>query len=139
MLKAKEGEDVYVTETIYNRETGLPVFRRITLNGLRESPPDGSPSEISYDDQGRPDRMEWHHVDEWHREDGPSVIHLNPENGVHIIERFHHHGEPRNRALGPSRISRDRDSGEIVSTLDESDLDLSNPAVTIKPAPKLGP
>jgi hypothetical protein len=135
VVRVAAEEDVYVTETTYNRETGLPVFRRTSLNGMRESPPDDSPSVVHYDSLGRPDRMEWYRQGQPHREAGPSVIYINPENGVHVIERFYHHGVARDRALGPSKITRDHDSGEIISLTDDSELDFSNPATKIKPPP----
>jgi hypothetical protein len=138
VINAKEGEDVYVTETIYNRETGLPVFQRTTLNGKRESPPDGSPAEIGYDEHGRVERLEWYHQGERHRDKdvGPAVIIINPENGIHVVERFQHHGKSPSPdpALGPDLIVRNRDTGEIVRQTHESEVDYSNPATRIGPA-----
>lgn len=117
----------------------MPVYQRTTLDGLRESPPDGSPSEVGYDEQGRPERLEWHHLDKRHRDRsvGPAVILLNPENGIHVVERFQHHGASPSSdpALGPDLIVRDRDTGEIIRQSHESEVDYSNPATRIKPAP----
>ncbi len=114
MVFAKEGEDVYVTETVYNRETKLPVFMRVSLNGKSQTPPDGSPAEIQYDELGRPEIMRWLEQGVPHRLDGPSRLSINPENGIHIVETYSINGVPRDRHIGPSMIVRDRESGEIT-------------------------
>ena len=113
MIYVGEGEDKYVTETVYDRETGIPRRQWTILNGKRESPPDDSPSHISYDKQGRIRQLHWHKQDKGHRENGPSSIVINPESGVHTCETFELHGVPRAPDIGPYRVYRDKKSGEI--------------------------
>lgn len=133
MVRVPEEEDVYVTETTFNRKTGLPVFRRTSLNGALESPPDDSPSLVHYDELGRPDRMEWHRAGQWHRDPGPSVVYINPDNGVHVVERFEHYGVARDLTYSPSRIVRDRDSGEISNQYNDTALKSSKLPPSQKP------
>jgi hypothetical protein len=113
VLEAKEGQDVYVTETIYDRETGFALYQHTKLNGLRESPPDGSPSLVHFDEFGRVSQKCWHKQDKPHRLDAPSTIAINPENGVHIVELFEQDGHPRDPKFGPSMIKYNRETGEV--------------------------
>ena len=129
MLYLEERQLVYVTETIYDRETGLPVFQRTLLNGEQHTPPDGSPSEIGFDHLGRPERLEWREHGRRHRLNGPASIRINPENGVHVVESFLIEGKPRDPRFGPSRIVRDRHTGQIR---EQTFVDCNNPD---QPAP----
>lgn len=133
MLYVEESEIVYVTEKIFNRETGLIAYQRTLLNGVLESAPDDAPSVVHYDKLGRPDRMEWHRLGQWHRDSGPSVIYINPENGVHVLESFHHNGVARARPFGPNRILRDHDTGEIESCTHESNFAFCGRSTRLKP------
>ena len=127
MLIVDEGEDVYVTETIYNRETRLPVYQRMLLGGALQAPPDGSPSEIHFDELGRPAHFAWHDQDKHHRIDGPALLSINPDNDVHILEDFVINGKYRSPSDGPYRIVRDKDSGEITETFYDSIYHEPNP------------
>jgi hypothetical protein len=115
--------DTYVTETKYSKETKLPVVQRTRLNDLLEAPPNGEPSEIIFDDLGRPLRLMWHQQNYPHRENAPAWIELNPENGVHVFEYFYTMGRHRERAAGPYRIVRDNETGEVVREVFEGDPD----------------
>lgn len=105
----EEGEEVYVTHTVYNKETGLPTRRTVTLNGKEQAPPDGEPSHTAFDYQGRPTHMQWVTDKVRHRTDGPSSIVLFPETGIHMTESFEIHGQPRDPSEGPYRIRRNKD------------------------------
>ncbi len=126
MIYSEEGEDVYITVTVYERETGLPRRQITTLNGLKHAPPDGSPSHIAFDDEGRPLQKHWHAFDKEHREEGPSTIMLYSDTGIHMTERFMLEDKPRSADQGPYRIRRNRD-GEITkeefAPLDSSSAD----------------
>ena len=113
VLTWEEGQECYVTETIYDKETKLPVFQRTLLNGLKETPPDGSPSQIIFDAHGRPQKMSWHKQDKSHNEDGPAELTVNPDNGIHTVERYVIDGKPRHPSLGPHYIVRDRNTGVL--------------------------
>ena len=114
MIWVNEGEDVYVTETVYDRETGLPRRQVTTLNGELHSPPDGSPSEIIYDKKGRATNLDWHHRGKPHRKNGPSgIVIKDPDTGVHTCEVFETHGEPRAPDRGPHRVYRDPQTGKL--------------------------
>jgi len=104
-----DNEEVYETRTVYERDTGLPRRQRTTLNGLKHAPPDGSPSEIAYDDKGRPLELTWHAFGEEHRADGPATIVLYPDTGRPMTEVYKVNGEPRPREQGPFRVRIDRD------------------------------
>ena len=127
MSFVEEGEDVYITETVYHKETGQPCRQITTLNGLRHAPPDGSPSLVAYDEQGRATHMRWHAFDKEHRTEGPSSIVLFPETGIHMTEAFEIEGEPRPPELGPYIVRRDR-TGQVRKVEAKPDWDqLSKP------------
>ena len=106
--------ETYVTETKYNKKTGLPISRRTHLNGLLHAPPNDEPSEIIYDQLGRPKYIRWHAEDRPHRVNAPAKVDLNPENGQHWVECFFLEGEPLNPRLGPYRIVRHPETGEVI-------------------------
>ena len=136
MKYVKPSEDVYVTETVYDRDTGLRTFQRTTFNGLRQSPPDDSPSEIVFDKLGRPQQLEWHHKDELHRTTGPATVFRNTESGIHTSERFYTAGRPRDPLLGPQVIRRDSRTGEIKAQGRECDMDYETPFTKPANTPK---
>lgn len=113
MIYVEDGEEIFVTETVYNKETGLPTRQHTTLNKLKHAPPDGNPSLIAFDDDGNPSLMCWHEADVEHRLEGPSTIALYPS-GVHQAEMYKIHGKPRPKSEGPFRIRRSED-GSIYS------------------------
>ena len=112
MIYNEEGESVYTTETVYDDETGLPRRQITTLNGLKHAPPDGSPSQVAFDREGRATEKIWHAFGEEHRLDGPAAIVLFPETGVHMTEDFMIKGHPRPSGQGPCRIRRN-ELGEV--------------------------
>jgi len=110
VLEVEEGQDEYVTNTIYDRETKLPVFQCAHLNGVLESPPDGSPSEIQFDEQGQPEHMKWHHQGSLYRRGAPASIFRDNDTGIHLIERFMGHGEIPDH----TKVLRDKLTGKIT-------------------------
>ena len=110
MLQVEEGQDEYVTNTIYDRETKLPVFQCTQLSGLLESPPDGSPSEIQFDENGKPQHIKWHSQGSLYRRGAPASIFRDNNTGFHLIERFVGHGEIPDH----TKILRDKLTGEIT-------------------------
>ena len=117
-IDMNRGEDLYITETVYDQDTGLPRRQFTKLNGMLHSPPDGSPSYIGFV-KGLPQYKTWHRFDMEHREDGlPSSICVNLETGIHYCEVFRIDGKPRDPLDGPFRIFRDGRTGKI--TLEES-------------------
>ena len=108
--------ETYITETKWNKETGLPLVQFVKLNGLKHSPPDGSPSYILFDDLGRPKIMKWHNHDKLHRDKAGAWISIDPETKVHTTEAFFHHGRQREQHLGPSCIYRDPSTGDVFKT-----------------------
>jgi len=110
----QETEDLYITEIVYDRETGLRRRQSTMLDGVRQSPPDDTPSHIVYDKQGRIKRMNWHRDGQKHRETGPASITINPENGIQTCEVFYLNGKLRNPSLGPCYVRRDEITGEIT-------------------------
>lgn len=123
MSDAEEDFDTFVTETKYSKETKLPVIQRTRLNGLLEAPPNGEPSEIIFDDLGRPLRLMWHHQNYPHREDAPAWIELNPENGIHVSEYFFASGSRQEKTVGPYWIKRDSQTGAVVREVFKGDPD----------------
>ncbi len=111
MIFADEEEEIYVTETVYHKETGEPRRQWTKLNGLKHAPPNGEASLIAWDDQGRVIQKSWHEFDQAHRIDAPSSI-VFYENGVHQTEDFRINGKPLHRNQGPFRIRRHR-NGEL--------------------------
>lgn len=97
--------------------------------GLLHAPPDGRPSRTDYDFWGRPTYMAWHKDDLEHRLDGPSVVEVNPRNGVHSLEIYLIEGEPRPKSQGYHIVHRDKESGEITGTLTDEDWFRENPHV----------
>lgn len=114
MIYSEEGDDVYLTETVYDRATGLPRRQRTTLNGLRHAPPDGSPSEIRFDDLGRPYQLWWHEFDLEHNFSGPSSVLLHLGTKTHQAEVYCLEGRPRPKEFGPYMVRRDKE-GRIWS------------------------
>ena len=106
------GQDKYLTETAYDQETGVPIWQTTTFNGKRHAPPDGTPSYVVFDEQGRPKQLTWHAFDIEHRTNGPSTILLDPETNVHRVESYYVQGQPRDPTVGPYRVCRYED-GEI--------------------------
>ncbi|WP_144435942.1 hypothetical protein [Roseibium album] len=94
---------------------------------MREAPPDGSASEITFDDKGRPLDLGWHSKDLAHREGAAASIRVNPENGVHIVEQFRTHGKYPARSFGYSVIVRDSETGRITNKYHEGDYAIDDP------------
>lgn len=120
------GEEAYFTETRYSKETGQPCVSFTRLNGLLHSPPDGTPSYVLFDAQGRATLLKWHHQDQLHREGAAATIYVEPTTGVHTFEVFYSHGQPRARHLGPYRVYRDRLTGEVTKQQFSGDPDFPN-------------
>ena len=114
MLRVEKDEEVYVTETIYNKETGLPAYRRTLLNELFHAPPDGSPSEVIFDREGREISLLWHRENKLHRTNGGASIAVDPETGVHIRESFFLYGQKRPKSRGPCVVHRDSAPGLVT-------------------------
>lgn len=112
-----EETDTYVTKTKYHRETGLPISQRTFLHDKLQTPPDDSPSEVLFDEFGRPQYLTWHEAGVTHREGKPAIVELNPESGEPWVEGFFTRGRPIHRSIGPYRIVRDWDSGEVVKQI----------------------
>jgi len=118
VIYSKEGETVYQTETVYNDETGLPVRQLTRLGGVLQSPPDDTPAQVLYDEQGRIIEKVWWDDNKEHRDKnkGPAVIKINPENGTHIIERYKNRGKNSRSRTEAAYIARDPNSGQIIRT-----------------------
>ena len=114
MDSEEEDTITYVLEVKFNRTTKLPVFQRARLDGLRQDLPDGTPSEMAYDEQGRVIYLGRYDQDQPHAEGAPAIIHVNPDTGVHKSERFYLKGESYPQALGPRQITRDGQTGEVL-------------------------
>lgn len=114
--RSKVSTETFTTETKYNMETGLPLASFTRLNGLKQAPPDGSPSYTLYDELGRPKMMQWHDQGELHREDAGASIYIDPETSVHVGEHFFLHGRERPAHLGPFWICRDSTTGKVTET-----------------------
>jgi len=109
-----EGEDAYVTTTVYDQKTGLPRRQQTRLNQMLHSPPDGTPSEVLFDDDGQAHWFTWHQFNLEHRENGPSTVVLHPGTQIPMTEVFRLEGQPRPPELGPYRLRFD-ESGEVVN------------------------
>lgn len=120
-MTGKYRKEQYVLEIGYDRETDLPRVMTIKSNGMLQSPPDGRPSFVRFNEQGRPSMMEWHEADDLHNERGPSRVWINPENGVEYEQEFHLFGEApidqKKPRKNPALIRRDKETGEVVETL----------------------
>lgn len=116
-------EEMYVTRTFYNKETGKPT-RQVTRNqaGQLHAPPDGTPSEVQFDDYGRPIELIWHSHNIEHREGAPSAILLYPETGQPKSEQFYINGQPISPSEGPFRIFYAQD-GAVIREVMATDLD----------------
>ncbi|WP_157727739.1 hypothetical protein [Stappia sp. ES.058] len=111
-------KEIYTIEVDYYPETDIPKEMNIRLlTGEFHSPPDGRPSSVEFDDQGRPTEMAWHHRNLLHRFSGPAMVRINPENGVHIAEFFRIVvDEEEDVARGQNELStifRDEITGEV--------------------------
>ncbi|WP_299870542.1 hypothetical protein [uncultured Hoeflea sp.] len=114
MNENTEEFETYTIEVRYDRQTKLPVFQRARLGNMRQDLPDGTPSEIGYDELGRIKYMARRLADEPHCEDGPAIVHVDPETGVHVSELFFLQGNPYPAERGPKHITRHSQTGEIV-------------------------
>lgn len=116
MIFADKGETIYTTETVYSDETGLPVRQLTWLGSVLQSPPDDTPAQVLFDDFGRVHEMVWWHKGEEHRDPkkGPAVIKLNPDNGIHILERYELAGKISRSSTEPALICRDRTTGKVT-------------------------
>ncbi|MEM7296113.1 MAG: hypothetical protein AAF330_05725, partial [Pseudomonadota bacterium] len=84
----EDDKDIYTTKALYEPDTGRFLYQTTLLNGLKHSPPDGSPSYISRNPQGST-WMVWHAFDKEHRTDGPSTVITHPNSDI-----------PKTEALG---------------------------------------
>jgi len=118
-----DDEEMYVTRTFYNKETGNPT-RQLTRNqaGQLHSPPDGTPSEVHFDDQGRPIDLIWHPNNVEHREVAPSAILMYPDTGQSKCEQFYVEGQPISPQEGPFRVFFAED-GSIIREVMATELD----------------
>lgn len=116
MIFADEGETVYQTQTVYNDRTGLPVRQLTTLDGVLQSPPDGSPAQVLYDNRGRIREEVWWHAGKEHRDPqiGPAVLKYDPDTNVCYVERFMVNGNISRTPTEPALIVRDRTTGQVV-------------------------
>jgi len=118
VIFAEDGETIYQTEVVYNDKTGLPVRQLTTLNGVLQSPPDGTPAQVLYDEHGRVREEVWWHAGREHRDPrvGPALIKYNPENGVRYVERYMVDGRSSRTPSEPALIIRDRVTGKMTET-----------------------
>ncbi len=116
MIYTDKGEKSYQTETVYNEQTGLPVRQLTKLDGLLQSPPDDTPAQVLFDDQGRIREMVWWDQGKEHRDvmKGPAKVKINPENGVHILECYRLENNLSRTRTEPALIQRDPESGEVI-------------------------
>ncbi|MEL6646278.1 MAG: hypothetical protein AAFQ05_01015 [Pseudomonadota bacterium] len=122
VINIRDGEELFVTKTIYDKETGLPRWKQTRLNGMLHAPPDGEPSEIHYDNEGRERDRFWHYENLEHREGAPSSTLLNPDTGSVLLAQFRIHGQPRPAEAGPFRMRYDSD-GKLLGVHEARDSD----------------
>lgn len=114
MIKLSPNEEVYTTHTVFNKETGQPVYQETRLGEVKQSPPDDTPATVDFDEDGNQTTLMWFYDDNPHRESGPAVVKIDPRTGVWVWERFLTHGVPRDSSIGPNLVTRDKDSGEVT-------------------------
>lgn len=117
-LHPSNGQTEFEVKEIYDDETGVLRIRQTRLNDKLHSPPNGEPSHVSFDPEGRPLTFIWHEMDREHRDHGPSEQTFSPESGIAKIETFMMHGRPRPPQLGPNIIYRNPKTGAITGTED---------------------
>lgn len=133
-----EGETVYTTETVYSEETGLPVRQLTRLDGTLQSPPDDTPAQVLFDDFGRVREMVWWDQGKEHRDPkkGPAIIKVDPDSGVHTVERYKVKGRTSRSVSEPAFICRMPETGEITRLKYYQDgVELPNPTQDIDPEP----
>ena len=123
-----DDEDEYVTRTVFSRSSGLRRRQFVHFSGLLNSPPDGAPSQIAYDEDGNPIEMVWHRNDLEHRSDGPSTVLLCGQSGEVLLERFCISGQPRDPKLGPYRIAYGK-GGETIREEYATERDCGTPRI----------
>lgn len=128
MIYVEEGEEVYTTETVYNSETGLPRRQTTRLNGMLHAPPDGSPSQVAWDDQARITHKYWHVLDLEHRIDNPSSIVFRPD-GTRKTECFMIHGKPRPADQGAYIVRLDKSGTVWDREFDEGEGNSNTPTL----------
>lgn len=114
LIHNPDEEIEYTTKTVYSTKTNHPVRQFTYCNGALQSAPDGSPSLVHFDAQGRVERIAWHENNKQHRSMGPSAVSYDPETGAIVGETFLRHGQYRDPSEGPYLIIRNTD-GDIVS------------------------
>lgn len=97
-----------------DEDTNLPRWMTIKFGNELHSPPDGRPSHVLFDVQGRPYQFSWHHFNTLHREDGPARLKINPDNGVHVREEFRNVFKSDWSPDDVSTIIRDKDTGNTL-------------------------
>lgn len=107
---------MFQTQTVYDDRTGLPVRQLTTLNGVLQSPPDGSPAQVLYDNLGRIREEVWWHAGKEHRDPqvGPAVLKYDPDTKIRYVERYMVKGHISRTPTEPALIVRDRTTGQIV-------------------------
>ncbi|GAA6176733.1 hypothetical protein NBRC116593_26520 [Sulfitobacter pacificus] len=118
MIYCKKGESVFVTETVFDDETGLPTRQLTTLNGVLQSPPNDTPARVVFDDLGRICEMAWYSAGQEHRDlsKGPAVVEINPDNGICISERFKIKGNTSRSRSEPALLIRNEETGDLIGT-----------------------
>ncbi|TPW33116.1 hypothetical protein FJU08_00675 [Martelella alba] len=117
-----------------DEETNLPRWMTIKLGGKLHSPPDGRPSHVLFDAEGRPYEFVWHHLNYPHRKNGPSKLRINPDNGIHVMEEFNDVFQTPS-ADDVAYIARDKDTGATLRVAHMRDLETFSPP----PCPRLEP
>ena len=111
-------EEQYTLTVLRDGETGLPRAMTIRLGGQYgkiQSPPDGRPAHVLFDEQGRVKQMGWYHQNTYHRADGPALLKVNPDNGVVYYEEYRLHGKTHRSYSEPDWTERDPRTGEVQS------------------------
>lgn len=103
MRKNEEDEITFVTKTVFDAASGLPLRQETRLNGALQAPPDGSPSTVRYRD-GQPTQFEWHENNLEHRTVGPARLKVDALTGRRLLEVFKIKGQPRSPEHGPFRV-----------------------------------
>lgn len=97
-----------------DRDTGLPQWQTIRKDGKLHSPSDDQPAQIVYDKAGNTIERGWFRENFYHRETGPSLQRINPENGVVEYEEHRQFGRMHRANNQPAQITRNPQTGNIL-------------------------
>lgn len=110
-------EEIFELKIGRSKDTGHPRWLTVRHDGKLNSPPDDRPAKIVYDEQGRAKELAWFRDNLYHRQTGPALKRINPDNNVVTYEEHRWFGKMHRSHSEPALVERDPKTGKVTNAL----------------------